>query len=310
MPGKLGDIMWALPTVRVIAEAAEEPVDLILSHQYGDASLRKLIEGADYIHATYADPLWSVQDTAPLSPPRPREMIRPSPPGPGEPYDKTIHLGYETWPMSLLPADIYVRATASWGSPLPQLDLDTPWLTRPVWATWQDDKERHIGGAFGQSLYQEWGEQHQPHVHIGWSEEHVELKAGLIYALIGGLPAFDFRVVTHVGSRLAKEWLMHYPGDQDSFNEGFENLSWYSGDWILTAHAMSNSKLFVGCLSSQWVLANALGIQTVIVEPAPARHNPIFFYNHPRNTMLIGGDHLPTFDARHLCDKVREKLRP
>ncbi len=306
MPGKIGDILWSLPTVRVIAEAADHPVDLVLSQQYGEASLRKLIEGAPYINAVYQDPLWSVQDTAPLSPPRPREMIRPDPEGigPGHPYDKTIHLGYETWPMSLLPADIYVRATAQWGSPLPQIELDTPWLEQPLTPTEQTD------GEFGQSLYSEWGEEHHPKVHIGWSEEHVELKAGLIYALIGRLPEYDFRVVTHVGSRLSIEWLQNFPGTADSFNECFENISWYAGDWLLTAHAMANSELYVGCLSSQWVLANALGKRTVIVEPAKARHNPIFFYNHPRNTMLIGGDHLPTFDARHLCDMVKEKLRP
>jgi len=150
MPGKTGDILWSLPTCRAIADAAEEPVDLLLSHQYGNVSLRKLIEGAPYISQTYADPLWSVQDTAPLSPSRPREMIRPDSQGigPGAPYDKTIHLGYETWPLSLLPADIYVRATASWGSPLPEIDLDTPWLLQPV-----SPEEPFTGDEFGQSVY-------------------------------------------------------------------------------------------------------------------------------------------------------------
>jgi len=302
MPGKLGDILWALPTCRALAEAAEAPVDLVLSQQYGDASLRKLIEGADYIHATYADPLWSVQDTAPLSPARPREMLRPQLSG-NVPYDKTIHLGYTSWPLSLLPADIYVRATANWGSPLPSIDLDTPWLQQPEWSELEENT-----GDFDQSLYTPWGKEARPHVHIGWSEEWIELKAGLIYALVGRLPARDFRVITHMDSRLQTEWLMHFPGDTDSITEGFANLSWYAGDWILTAHALANSKLFVGCLSSQWVLANALGIPTVIVEPAVARHNPIFFYNHPRNTLLLGNDHKPTFDARHLVDKVRETL--
>ncbi len=293
MPGKLGDILWALPTCRVLAEAAGEPVDLVLSHQYGDTSLRRLIEGAPYIGRCLTETTWSVQDTAPLSPSRP-----PTDQTPFE-YDKVIHLGYETWPLSLLPADIYMRATANWGRPLPTLDLDTSWLMTPDKESWAENE-----------TYAECGAEPHPHVHIGWSDEWVELKAGLIYALCGGLPAHEIWVITHVGSRLCKEWLMHYPGDLDSFTEGFENLSWFSGDWILTAHALAHSKLFVGCLSAQWVLANALGITTVIVEPSKARHNPIFFYDHPRNTLLLGIDGKPTFDARHLVDKVREKLRP
>lgn len=298
MPGKFGDILWALPTVRAIADAAKEPVDLILSQSYGDKSFRTLIEGASYILRCVAETTWVVRDTAPLTPQRPETMF-----GPWAEYDKVIHLGYESWPLSLLPADIYLRGSISWGSPLPDLDLDTPWLVQP------DGADQYV--------YQKWGAAHVPHVHIGWSEEHVELKAGLIYALAGALPAHDIRVITHVGSRLATEWLMHYPGHHDiggldraAFSTTpFQNLAWYSGDWILTAHALANSKLFVGCLSAQWVLANALGIRTVIVEPTTARHNPIFFYNHPRNTMLLGTDGQPTFDARHLVDKVREKLR-
>lgn len=294
MPGKHGDILWALPTVRAIAELAEEPVDLMVAAPY--VTLVPLLQScAPYIRVCYGNTDWHVQDTAPMTPPRPAMK------GSMEGYEKIVHLGYETWPMSLLPADIYVRGTASWGSPLPTLDLDTPWLTQPEWT------DTDTTGEFGQSLYSEWGEEHHPAVHIGWSDEHVELKAGLIYAMAGQLGC-DLRVVTPVGSRLATEWLSHFPGDHDSFNECFENISWYTGDWRLTAHALANSSLFVGCLSAQWVLANALGIRTVIVEPAEARHNAIFFYNHPRNTMLMGGDRKPTFDARHLIDKVREKL--
>lgn len=291
MPGKFGDILWSLPTVRAIAEAAGEPVDFMISAAYG--TLAPLLAHQPYLRNWIVNANWQVRDTAPMTPSRPPDC--PVDPPIDYAWDKTIHLGYERWPQSLLPTDIFLRATVQWGSPLPTLDLNAPWLEVPDRDHWSENE-----------TYTEFGAEHHPHVHVGWSEEHVELKAGLIYALSGRLPAHDIRVITHLGSRLATEWLSHYPGNEAS--EGFENLSWYSASWEMTAHALSNSKLFLGCLSAQWVLANALGIPTVIVEPNEARHNPIFFYDHPRNTMLMGNDGKPTFDARHLVDTIRSKL--
>ena len=60
------------------------------------------------------------------------------------------------------------------------------------------------------------------------------------------------------------------------------------------------------------VLAVALGVPAVIVEPNPMRHNPIFWplgMDGPQVTCVKGGDGKPTHDARHTADVLREKLK-
>jgi len=290
MPGKFGDILWSLPTVRCLREAAGEPVDLVTSPTYG--SIIDLIHGQPYIGKAMVHPKWEVRDTAPMTPQRPPEFDAAC-------YDKVIHLGYERWPQNLLPVEIYLQATGQWGKELPKLDLDTPWIqVDPEWDFCWEEHETY-------AEYRDW----HPDVHVGWSDEWVELKMGVTYALTGrGEGRIDYQVLTAPGSRVEKEWLIHYPGAGDEFDETFENLSWYAAGWKITADALSHAKIFLGCLSSQWVLANALGKPTVIMEPNPHRHNSIFFYGHPRNHLVRGNDGKPTFDARHVADMVKEVL--
>src|SRR5262245_63210788 len=66
MPGRHGDILWALPTVRALAEQAGAPIDLVISEKYG--SLKDLIRRQPYIADVVVLADWQVQETAPMTP--------------------------------------------------------------------------------------------------------------------------------------------------------------------------------------------------------------------------------------------------
>jgi hypothetical protein len=192
-----------------------------------------------------------------------------------------------------------------WGGELPKPDFDTPWIIPPVFGDWDDppDDEEFTEAIDGDH-----------DIYVGWTDDWIELKMGITLSLVATQTrdTCDECQKTLIAmclpdSRQHKEWL-------DPIVEGaeaLELLGWIANDdWRSTAYAMSRSKIFLGDLSAQWVLANALGIPTVIMEPCDARHSmPIFWYEHPRNTMVIGNDGKPTFDARHTRDAVEKVLR-
>ncbi len=274
MPGKFGDILWSLPTVRAISEAAGAPVDLAVSKNYG--SICPLIAIQPYI-ATCVNFLdWEVRDTAPMTPQRP-----PNPPPP-DAYDKVIHLGYERWPMNLLPMEIYLQATGQWGSALPGLELDRPWIEVKA------------------------GKQYRQRVMCGFTDEWFELKYGLVHLIDRAFFEYDDAFDTQLtDSGLLAFWPSAIPGSRWAKEGG---VCSDRSSWMETAVDFAGADLFLGCLSSLWVLANALGIPTVIMEPAEARHHPIFYYDHPRNHLVLGNDGKPTFDARAVIAMVKEAL--
>jgi len=122
-PGKFGDLIWALPTVRAISETVGEPVSLQVSPIV--ASLAALLERQSYIDQVIVDPSWEVRDTAPMTP-----RIPPMDPAVllGE-IEHVFHLGYEGWPEGSLPIDVYRRAASQ--EALRALDLDRPWIIAP-----------------------------------------------------------------------------------------------------------------------------------------------------------------------------------
>jgi hypothetical protein len=65
-PGRYGDLLWALPSVRAVSEAIGGPVDLVIAGPFG--SIVPLLEQQDYLGTVTARPDWVVQDTAPMTP--------------------------------------------------------------------------------------------------------------------------------------------------------------------------------------------------------------------------------------------------
>ncbi len=97
-PGKFGDILWALPTVRALSRRLGQPVDLAVSAKYG--SLAPLLREQPYLKRVHVLENWVVQETAPMTP--------RVPPGVAEfglnaAYEVVFHLGYRGWPQRPLP---------------------------------------------------------------------------------------------------------------------------------------------------------------------------------------------------------------
>lgn len=281
-PGKFGDLLWALPTVRAISETVETPVDLLVAREF-DSILPLLRLQRQYLNTVRVDPDWETHDTAPRTPREPPQL----PAG----YDQICHLGYDGWPARRLAEQIHAQVALQFRRPpLWRLNLQAPWIGVPPEdiAAVHDDRR---------------------HLVIGFTEEWIELKVGVCFALKKALrKAFGddavVDILTPPGPSRWEEW---------RFRDGLYGTH---QDWVGTAALIASADVFLGCLSAQWVLANALGIPTIVCEPSKMRwdspggwQQSIFWSPSPRNTMVLGTDGQPTFDARAVCAAVVEALR-
>lgn len=295
-PGRHGDILWALPTVRAISRWASAKVDFMTSKKYGRICDLLNAGAGDYIGYAWGDPAWEIEEGAPITPRVPPLPIKYLAPGvgpvPGHEvelrYDRIIHLGYPGWPSFPLAQETLLTAEQQMGNQVAAyFDLDAPWL------------KVKAAKPEGTSV-----------IALGWSEEWIELKMGITSALAQrfaeadqkralGVPSTSFHLVYYPGGRHG-EWIKSFPN----------NVGYHATDsWLLRAQILQESEIFLGCLSGSWVLANALGMPTVICEPEEMRWNPIFWRDAPRNTLVKGNDGRPTFDSRHVGDALEAALR-
>lgn len=262
-PGRYGDLLWALPAIRAIAESGGQPVDLQIAGEF--EGIRSLLEGQSYLHTVLADPRWG------LTPPNEWRA-----PDHYHQYDHTYHLGYRGWPTRPLPEEIYLQAVIETGRELPSLDLQRPWLAAPV---------------DGPITYSTRDRVHQ--IAVGFSECYFELKVGLLQLVSEHDIGWSTRTVMGGG-----RWM-------DEAGQG-------SCNWAEAAHGIASAQIFLGDCSALHVLAVALGIPVVIVEPMEARWNEIFYpygTEGPQVTLVRGLDGRPTFDARHTIQTIEEVIR-
>lgn len=279
-PGRHGDLLWALPTVRAIAETTGDPVDLQIAGEFG--GLLPLLLAQPYLGSVFADARWGLTppnawQAPPAWPPR-REGGEAehfqTPPDPPIAYDKVYQLGYRRWPELPLPYEI--DQTVRVDLELPPLDLTRPWIQPPLgFASWREDQAGR-------------------RVAMGWTECHFELKYGL--SCLVAAQGWSLRPIMS-GGRWEAE------GSTDPTT------------WGRAALVLSQADLFLGDCSALHVLAVALGKPVVLVEPMEARWNPIFYplgMDGPQVTVVKGLDGQPTFDARHCAEtlaKVLERTR-
>jgi hypothetical protein len=177
-PGRAGDLLWALPTVRAIAEAVGDPVDLQISGEF--ATLVPLLDRQPYLWAVHADPGWNLSDW------RERGMEHDWEPPVVEGYDQVIHLGYRRWPELPLPYETFHTAVEHAPLPLlPAVDLTRPWIEAPFPPEWT-----------GMPLT------------LGFTECHFETKVGLLALLQGRVQPEDgflAYMLAAPGSRWVKE---------------------------------------------------------------------------------------------------------
>ena len=144
-PGRHGDLMWALPTVRAIAETVGRQVDFATTGKYG--RIAPLVRAQDYIGAVHVLKEWVVEEGAPMRP-----VVPPHIP---DGYDKVIHLGYPGWPE--LPLPFYVEKIGKLQMrDMVAIDIMRPWIKA-------EKPAKSLSTA----------------VAIGFSDEHFELKYGI-----------------------------------------------------------------------------------------------------------------------------------
>jgi hypothetical protein len=268
MPGRFGDILWSLPTVRLLAARHSTKVDFMTSPKY--ASILSLIQKQPYILETWSGLGWDVQETAPMTP-------REPPVHDCDDYEAIYHLGYREWPSRILAEEI--RGSVTFTKRDSALDLEGPWITVPGASRETEDTL----------------------IAVGFTEEHIELKMGILLGLIPKFNEITWELLLPPEgmSHRAWEWAEAacYP------------VEYCETNWEQAAAAIASADLFFGCLGAQWVLANAVGTPTVIMEPSPERHNPIFWRDSPKNHLVIGNDGKPTFDLRHTAEMIDWTLK-
>lgn len=270
-PGKHGDLLWAGPALRALAAFYQEPIDLMLSEKY--SSLEPLLSLQPYLDEVLINHDWAVREEAPLEP---REA--PLDGYEGE-WERLFHLGYRGWPRQSLPLETWdcARVLLEHHHGLytgKGISLADPWISLPVLP-----------------------EEEPSSVLVGFSDEWLELKMGLLGCAAARFPEMKFRLVSGPGSR-QREWLGAFPS----------NVVPYECGWAYAARLMARSSLFFGCCSAMWVLANAMGKRTCIVEPSEMRHNEVFWSASPRNRLLRGASQGDKFDARRVISLLEEVI--
>lgn len=107
-PGKVGDILWSLPTVREISKLAGKPVDFYVMPHFDGVC--ELIESQPYINKCEGINGWEVDGNKALQdwePPYLPDM-----------YDAVYHLGYKSYPSYPLVLHAAMTANISWTQPV------------------------------------------------------------------------------------------------------------------------------------------------------------------------------------------------
>jgi hypothetical protein len=286
-PGRVGDILWALPSIRALSRRLGEPVDLLICGEFGN--LIPLLQRQPYLGQVVALPPWGMA-----------MGWQPPPVGiTGGPYDQVIHLGYRRWPELPLPFETLhtlnqwsLIAGSKWTRigqlTYEDLVLTEPWITSPSKSPWRS--------AFV----------------CGFSECHFELKFGLYELLTQYCHApVDEEDPYHVSRNPYpwEEWTNPVSicmGTRWEQEGGHKGATWEEG-----ADLLARTGGFLGDCSGWHVLAVAMGVPVVLVEPMEARHNPIFYplgWDGPQVTIVKGLDGKPTVDARHTAETLRRVL--
>lgn len=277
-PGKYGDLLWALPTIRAISRRVGAPVHLRIAANF--ASIVPLLQHQEYLASVKAYPDWSTEDTAPISPRIPPDRAH-------EAGTLVIHLGYRGWPdpnvaqhtRETAILEINERCTTFFPGGdviVPrELALETPWIEAPR--------------IQAQGFYWPW--------QYGFTDEHFELKYGILRLLEGN---WRSSILGRPNATLPPIGL----GDNPRWRQEAGNPG---GTWEEAADFLNHCGVFLSDCSALHVLAVAMGVPTVLVEPQEARWNPVFYplgHDGPQVTLVKGVDGRPTFDVRHVRDTL------
>lgn len=255
-PGKWGDILWAMASVfdfwsKATAAGERVQVDVAVPRQYG--SVVSLLEALPYVHHAFVHPTWEVQEGAPNQPWQAPAI---------EGYHRTFNLGLAAWPEQELPLAIAARHGQEEG--VREVLKAGLWL-RPEGWNW-----RAVGA---------W--QEVVSIACLFNQQWLELKLGVVYGLPSWLRSIRLyrNVMTLPGGKQLK-WATErtQPGAEVAYTPTEEiGVHFEALDYLGIARELANYSLCLTDRSSQWVLANGLGLPTIVIEPDKDRLDPRFW---------------------------------
>lgn len=284
LPGKAGDILWAMPTVRAISKMLGQPLDVYLPAEF--KRLAGLLRAQPYVEAVYAvaQEQWPIEMTGPI---QPWAM-----PGAGK---EVFHLGHTEWPETILPFQYLLNFERRYGPEFETLSLKgfmDPWIEVP-----EDLGDFACPSCEGHADFNS-----PDTIFFGCNQDWIELKMGVLVALLASTNSMTYYQLVDMPGGRHKEFAdILCISDEAWFD---------SGSWLETAHLMKHCGYYVGGLAAQWVLACAMGIPCIVFDPAEGRHHPIFWWDGDgRNKKVLGGDGKPTWDARAVVEAVKQRGR-
>ena len=268
-PGKFGDLLWALPTARALAEQAGEGVKLYLPEALRPIALLLEKQG-DYIVDVQLMPEWIVQDSAPATPLQPPGVPIPS-------------LGYMSWPAYALPYQVAAQQSIAM---LQTADTDA--FFRP----WIDVLPMGLGLASG-----------VPRVAVHWTDRWFELKLGIVKELKRVL-GFDFAIDWYAphGSRMQEagatgvDWLA-LARTLTAYRVVLTDCS--------AAHVLAAA---VGVPTILVVEPEPDRHHFIFWPGSDEQWQPRDTVLGRMIRPVLGNGHKPTFDSRHTIDAVRTAL--
>lgn len=279
-PGRYGDLFWALPTIRALAEYHGEPARLLLPADSMDGTPMQavvpLLEQQEYIGRVDVEAGWHITHDAPRKPRYPPSVEM----GPMQ------ALGYTDWPKRPLPYEIAALA----GTDVSNLAVGKPEVFFRPWIT---AEPMGLGLASG-----------VPRVAVHWTDRWFELKLGITKELQRNL-VYDCAIDWYAGpgSRMA---------GAGATSVDFLALARVLAGYKIVLTDCSAAHVLAAAVGVRTVLVvepepdrhhfifwpgSALPGWTPMGTPLGARIKPV-----------LGTDGAPTFDSRHTIDEIGKAL--
>lgn len=282
-PGRYGDLLWALPTVRALAEYHGEAARIILPADAMDGTpmeaMAPLLIQQEYIGRVDVDPTWHITSDAPRRPRFPASAQSLA----------MRSLGYEDWPRKPLPYEVASLA----GDDIYNLAANKPEVFFRPWI----------------EMASTMLPLRKPAILVHWTDRWFELKLGIVKEIGRLLPG------VYVDWYAAKDSRMHQAGATPCT---FEWLAAAMTEHSVVLTDCSAAHVLAAAVGVRTVLVMEpeRDRHHFIFWPGSLVHDDgVTKHWRPMGTPLgdrikpvLGTDGAPTFDSRHVIDEIVKVL--
>lgn len=280
-PGRYGDLLWALPSIRALAEYHGEHARIVLPGGAMDGTPMEaiaplLLAQKDYISRVDVDTAWQITSDAPRQPRTPPNAL------------PMCALGYSEWPRRPLPYEIAAIA----GEEISNLAVSKPEVFFRPWIT--PDTPLKFSG---------------DRLLVHWTDRWFELKLGILKEIERQLPGLEIEWFAAPGSRMAQagagavdfKWLAHRMASHRVV------LTDCSAAHVLAAAVGVRTVLVVEPEKDRHHFIFWPG--SLVHDDGVTKHwRPMGTPLGDRIKPVLGTDGQPTFDSRHTIDEIVNAL--